>query len=212
MTGGFPSQGSVMCKAFPCQDVFMDLLPDTQNCGLRMRQECRERFPYHRGLTIPKCITARARRTCRDAWSLTSGFLWSRFAGKTFPAFPAHAQPAIFVSGKRPMDWLVWPAAWFMHWGTHQITEGQNTQYRRFKSTTTRLFQHLVQITYKNTPKSRFTGPLWAEFSPHAVTLSLYSSYGIIIISINWKFRVNLWVANEFQTKESGIELTLWMC
>ena len=27
--------------------------------------------------------------------SLTSGFPWSRWRGKTFPAFPAHAQPAI---------------------------------------------------------------------------------------------------------------------
>ena len=26
----------------------MDLLPETNNCGLRMRQECRERFPRHR--------------------------------------------------------------------------------------------------------------------------------------------------------------------
>ena len=26
----------------------MDLLPDTQNCGLRMRGECQERFPRHR--------------------------------------------------------------------------------------------------------------------------------------------------------------------
>ena len=26
----------------------MGLLPDTQNCGLRMHQECRERFPRHR--------------------------------------------------------------------------------------------------------------------------------------------------------------------
>ena len=26
----------------------MDLLPDTQICGLRMRRECRERFPRHR--------------------------------------------------------------------------------------------------------------------------------------------------------------------
>ena len=28
--------------------VFMDLLPDTWNCVLRMRRECRERFPRHR--------------------------------------------------------------------------------------------------------------------------------------------------------------------
>ena len=27
--------------------------------------------------------------------SLTSGFLWNRWRGKTFPAFPAHTQPAI---------------------------------------------------------------------------------------------------------------------
>ena len=30
--------------------------------------------------------------------SLTSNFLWSRRRGKTFPAFPAHAQPAILRS------------------------------------------------------------------------------------------------------------------
>ena len=45
----------------------MGLLPDTPNCGLRMRRECRERFPRHHGLAIPTCITARALRTCRDA-------------------------------------------------------------------------------------------------------------------------------------------------
>ena len=27
--------------------ISMDLLPDKQNCGLRMRRECRERFPHH---------------------------------------------------------------------------------------------------------------------------------------------------------------------
>ena len=26
----------------------MGLLPDTENCGLRMSQECRERFPRHK--------------------------------------------------------------------------------------------------------------------------------------------------------------------
>ena len=35
--------------------------------------------------------------------SLFSGFLRSWWRGKTFPAFPAHAQPAIYLSGKRPM-------------------------------------------------------------------------------------------------------------
>ena len=45
--------------------------------------------------------------------SLTSGFLWNRRRGKTFPAFPAHAQPAIFyVSGKRPMIWSAELSEW----------------------------------------------------------------------------------------------------
>ena len=41
----------------------MSLLPDTQNCGVRMRREC---FPRLRRLAIPTCNTARALRTCRD--------------------------------------------------------------------------------------------------------------------------------------------------
>ena len=41
--------------------VAMGLLPDTENCGLRMRRECRER------LVIPTCIKARASRMCCDA-------------------------------------------------------------------------------------------------------------------------------------------------
>ena len=36
--------------------------------GLRMHRECRERFPRQRGLAIPTCITARAWRTCHDAY------------------------------------------------------------------------------------------------------------------------------------------------
>ena len=34
---------------------------------VRMRRECRERFPRHCRQVIPTCITARAWRTCRDA-------------------------------------------------------------------------------------------------------------------------------------------------
>ena len=32
----------------------MDLLPDTPNCGLRMRRECREHFPRHRRQRTPQ--------------------------------------------------------------------------------------------------------------------------------------------------------------
>ena len=49
--------------------------------------------------------------------SLTIGFLWNRRRGKTFPAFPAHAQPAIYVSGKRPMEWYSWwYKGFFIYW------------------------------------------------------------------------------------------------
>ena len=37
------------------------------NLRVRMRRECRERFPRHHRQAIPTCITARAWRTCRDA-------------------------------------------------------------------------------------------------------------------------------------------------
>ena len=74
----------------------MGLLPDTWNCGLRMRRECRERFPRHRGLAI-----RRASRHVRDACAVMHAgianqqFPFKSVAGKTFPAFLAHAQPAI---------------------------------------------------------------------------------------------------------------------
>ena len=56
-------------------------------------------FKGSRWLAIPACITARALRTCRDACR----DCLPAVAGKTFPAFPAHAPPQFYVSGKRPM-------------------------------------------------------------------------------------------------------------
>ena len=72
-------------KRCPCSS--MGLLPDKQNCGLRMHRECRERFPRHRELAT--CITARASRTCRDAWrdrSLAVSFVFG--SGKNVPGIP----------------------------------------------------------------------------------------------------------------------------
>ena len=45
----------------------MGFLPETQNYGLCMRREWRERLPRHRGSAIPTCMTARASRTRRYA-------------------------------------------------------------------------------------------------------------------------------------------------
>ena len=48
--------------------VSMGLLPDTQNCGLRMHQECRERFPRHQLQRKPLVSDPGMRHgTCRDA-------------------------------------------------------------------------------------------------------------------------------------------------
>ena len=55
-------------------------------------------FNGNRELAIPACITARASRACRDAWDC-----FATVAGKTFPAFPAHAHPHFYVFGKRPI-------------------------------------------------------------------------------------------------------------
>ena len=40
------SSSSELCR--PHVKHAMGLLPDTKNCGLRIRRECRERFPRHR--------------------------------------------------------------------------------------------------------------------------------------------------------------------
>ena len=67
----------------------MDLLPDTQNCGLRMRRECMEHFPRHRlqwkplvndpGMHHGTCIT-------HVPWCM-SGSL-TRGGGENVPGIP----------------------------------------------------------------------------------------------------------------------------
>ena len=70
-----------------------------------MRRECRERFPRHRRLAIPTCITARAWRTCRDAcldrWLAVS---FEVGAGENAPGIPVNAQPAITYLVSGPWD------------------------------------------------------------------------------------------------------------
>ena len=75
-------------------------MPDTHNCGLRMRRECRERFPRHRGLAIPTCITARAWRTYRDACRDCEVSGWR---GKHSQHPRRMRNPQFYVSGKRPI-------------------------------------------------------------------------------------------------------------
>ena len=83
---------------------------------VRMRRECRERFPRHRRWAIPTCITARASRTCRDAcrdrqlsvsFEIGGGEKRSRHSRRM-------RNLQFYVSGKRPM-----PSKHNMHPITH---------------------------------------------------------------------------------------------
>ena len=75
----------------------MGLLPDTQNCGLRIRQECRERFPRHRlqrkplvndpGMHHGTCVT-------HVPWCM-SGLL-NRGGGEIVPNIPGACATRIF--------------------------------------------------------------------------------------------------------------------
>ena len=73
---------------------------------VRMRRECRERFPRHRRWAIPTCITARASRTCRDACrdrQLSVSFEIGG-GGKRSRHSRCMRNLQFYVSGKRPME------------------------------------------------------------------------------------------------------------
>ena len=74
---------------------------------VRMRRECRERFPRHRRWAIPTCITARASRTCRDACrdrQLSVSFEIGG-GGKRSRHSRRMRNLQFYVSGKRPIIW-----------------------------------------------------------------------------------------------------------
>ena len=67
-------------------------------------------------LAIPACITARAWRMYRDAYR----DCLPAVAGKTFPAFPAHAHPQFYVFGRRPIVTTILTK----HWNHHGANKG----------------------------------------------------------------------------------------
>ena len=84
----------------------MGLFPDTLNRGLRMRRECRERFPRHRfqrkpvgsgpGMHHGTCVT-------HVPWCM-SGSLNRGGGGKRSPHSRRMRNSQFYVSGKRPMS------------------------------------------------------------------------------------------------------------
>ena len=80
----------------------MGLLPDTWNCGLRMRRECRERFPRHQLQRKPLISNPGMHRgTCLThvPWCM-SGSLTRGGQGKRSRHM---CNPQFHISGKRPM-------------------------------------------------------------------------------------------------------------
>ena len=86
--------------------ISMGLFPDTQNCGLRMRRECRERFPRHRlqrkslvsdpGMHQGTCVM-------HVPWCMPGSI--TRGGGENVPGITdACATRNVYVSGKRPMS------------------------------------------------------------------------------------------------------------
>ena len=83
----------------------MGLLPDTWNCGMRMRWECRERFPHHQlkrkplvsnpGMHHGTCVT-------HVPWCM-SGSLTRGGRGKRSRHSRRMRNPQFYVSGKRPI-------------------------------------------------------------------------------------------------------------
>ena len=97
-------------QIWPDSSTHIGLLSDTNNCGLRMRLECRERCPCHRGLSDPDmhhgtCVT-------HVPWcmpgSLTIGFLWRRRRGNRSRHSRCMLNPQFYVSDKRAINhWII---------------------------------------------------------------------------------------------------------
>ena len=83
----------------------MGLLPDTQNCGLRMRRECRERFPLHRfqrKLLVSDPDMHHGTCVTHVPWCM-SGSLNRGGGGKGSRHSRRMRNSQFYVSGKRPI-------------------------------------------------------------------------------------------------------------
>ena len=79
----------------------MGLLPDTENCELRMRRECRERFPRH-PLQRKPLVSDPGMHHARAVMHV--GITNPRWRGKRSRHFRRMHNPQFIVSGKRPIE------------------------------------------------------------------------------------------------------------
>ena len=114
--------GSLFCEIW-MWNVGTCLLTDTQNCGLRIRQECRERFPRHRRQRKPLVSdTDMHHGTCvtHVPWCM-SGSL-TRGDGENVPGIPGACATNNFsylVRGPwkgTPSSSIICSCCWFHNW------------------------------------------------------------------------------------------------
>ena len=97
----------------------MGLLPDTQNCGLRMCRECRERFPRHRlRWKSPVSDPDMHHSTCvtHVPWCMPGSL--NRIGGENVPGIPGACTTRNFtylVRGPCKNVWRKWVSSVFWH-------------------------------------------------------------------------------------------------
>ena len=94
--------------------LIMGILPDTQNCGSRMHRECRERFPRHRGLAVPSCITV-MRVLTNVYWS----GMWTRLSSSLF----CHQ---IFIS------WFILGRSFICGWRENRLSQWDKPTFNTY--------------------------------------------------------------------------------
>ena len=96
------------------RDMWMGLLPDTYKCGLRMRRECRERFPRHRLQRNPLvCYPGMHHGTCvtHVPWCMSASP--TRGGGENVPSIPGACATRNFTYLARgPCQQHGWLSLW----------------------------------------------------------------------------------------------------
>ena len=88
----------------------MGLLPDTENCSLRVRWECRKRVPHHRLQRKPLISYRHASRHVRHVRAVMHvGIANPRWRGKRSRHSGCMRNPRFYVSGKRPHEQRINP-------------------------------------------------------------------------------------------------------
>ena len=144
----------------------MGLLPDTQNCGLRKRRECRERFPRHRlqrkplvsdpGMHYGTCVT-------HVPWCMSVSLI--RGGGENVPGIPgAYATRDFAYLGRGLLPWPWWRHQMETFSALLAICAGNSPVTGEFpaKRPVTRSFDVFFDLQ-PNTPLSKQSWGRWCE-------------------------------------------------